>query len=230
MLADLLDLVLPRECTGCGEPGRLLCRGCARVLDVAPFVHRPAPAPAGLPRVTATTAYDGVVRRLLLAHKEQGRTALTAPLGRALAVAAALHGPALHDPAVLLVPVPSSPAAVRARGHDHARRLAEVAARRLGLRWAPLLRQARPVEDSAGLSAPARAANLAGALVAPTRLRGVQVLVVDDLVTTGATVCEAARALTAAGALVRGAAVVSATSRWEQRPGGAPLSARAAAG
>ena len=225
MLVDLLDLVLPRECTGCGEPGRLLCRGCARVLDAAPFVHRPTPAPAGLPRLTATTVYDGVVRRLLLAHKEQGRTGLTAPLGRALAVAAALHGPG-----VLLVPVPSSPAAVRARGHDHARRLAREAARRLELRWAPLLRQARPVQDSAGLSAPARAANLAGALVAPASLRGVEVLVVDDLVTTGATLAEAARALAAAGALVRGAAVVSATSRWEQRPGGAPVSARAAEG
>lgn len=225
MLLDLLDLVLPRECTGCGDPGRLLCRGCEQMLDGAPFVHRPTPAPAGLPRLTATTAYDGVVRQLLLAHKEHGRTGLTAPLGRALAAAVAVHGPG-----ALLVPVPSSRAAVRERGHDHARRLARVAARRLGLRCAPLLRQARPVDDSVGLSAAARAGNLAGALVAPASLRGVEVLVVDDLVTTGATVAEAARALTAGGARVRGAAVVSATLRWEQRPGGAPRSARRPAG
>lgn len=225
MLLDLLDLVLPRECAGCGDPGRLLCPACGQVLDAAPFVHRPTPAPAGLPRLTATTVYDGVVRQLLIAHKERGRTGLSAPLGRALAAAVALHGPG-----VLLVPVPSSRAAVRARGHDHARRLARVAARRLGLRSAPLLRQGRPVHDTAGLSAAARATNLAGALVAPASVRGVEVLVVDDLVTTGATVVEAARALSAAGARIRGAAVVSATLRWEQRPGGALLSARTGEG
>ena len=219
MLADLLDLVLPRDCAGCGEPGRLLCPGCARALDRAPFVHRPTPAPEGLPCLTATTAYDGVVRELLLAHKEHGRTGLAAPLALALARAAAVHGPG-----VVLVPVPSAPAAVRARGHDHARRVAVAAARRLGEPCAALLRQARPVGDQAGRTAADRTANLAGALVARRPLRGVDVLVVDDLVTTGATLAEAARALAAAGARVRGAAVVSATARWEQRPGGAPVS------
>lgn len=224
MLADLLDLVLPRDCAGCGTPGRTLCPGCSEAVEGAVFSHRPTPAPAGLPPLTAVTAYDGVVRQVLLAHKERGRTGLAAPLGRALAAAAAVHGPG-----ALLVPVPSSPAAVRARGHDHARRLARSAARRLGLRSAPLLRQARQVDDQAGLPAAGRAANLAGALVARRRLDGVPVVVVDDLVTTGATVVEAARALREAGARVRGAAVVAVTLRWEQDGGGAalPNSARA---
>lgn len=206
MLADLLDLVLPRDCAGCAVPGRTLCPRCAGILAAPPSAHRPTPAPPGLPPLVAAAAYDGVVRSLLLAHKERGRLALAGPLGRALAGAAAVHGPG-----AVLVPVPSSRASVRARGHDHARRLAAVAGRRLGVRTAPVLVQARHVDDQAGLDATARSANLAGALVARRRLDGLDVVVVDDVVTTGATLAEAARALSAAGASVRGAAVVAAT-------------------
>lgn len=204
MLADLLDLVLPRDCAGCAAPGRTLCPRCAGALARPPVVHRPAQP--GLPPVVAAATYDGVVRSLLLAHKERGRLALARPLGHALAGAAAVHGRG-----VLLVPVPSSPASVRARGHDHARRLSAVAGRRLGAPTAAVLVQARQVQDQAGLDAAARSANLAGALRARRRLDGLDVVVVDDVVTTGATLAEAARALTAAGARVRGAAVVAAT-------------------
>jgi predicted amidophosphoribosyltransferase len=206
VLADLLDLVLPRDCAGCALPGRTLCPACAAALTGPPAVHRPTPAPPGLPPLVAAAAYDGVVRSLLLAHKERGRLALARPLGTALAGAADVLG---RGP--VLVPVPSSPTAVRARGHDHARRLAATAARRLGVGCRVLLVQARSVQDQAGLDAAARSANLEGALRARRRVDGLEVVVVDDVVTTGATLVEAARALTAAGARVRGAAVVGAT-------------------
>ena len=208
MLADLLDLVLPRDCAGCAVPGRTLCLRCAEALEAPPVAHRPMPAPPGLPPLVTAAAYDGVVRSMLLAHKERGRLALAGPLGRALAGAAAVHG---HGLGAVLVPVPSSPASVRARGHDHARRLAAVAGRRLGVRAAAVLVQARGVDDQSGLDAAARAANLAGALRARRALDGWHVVVVDDVVTTGATLAEATRALTAAGATVHGAAVVAAT-------------------
>lgn len=206
MLADLLDLVLPRDCAGCSAPGRTLCSRCAGALTGPPVAHRPTPAPPGLPPLMAAATYDGVVRSLLLAHKERGRLALVGPLGGALACAAGVHGRG-----AVLVPVPSSPASVRARGHDHARRLAAVAARRLGLRTEALLVQVRGVDDQSGLDAAARSANLAGALRARRRLDGLDVVLVDDVVTTGATLAEATRALMAAGAGVRGAAVVAAT-------------------
>jgi predicted amidophosphoribosyltransferase len=211
VLSDLLDLVLVRACDGCGCPGPALCSACRALLRGAPVGQvRPDPCPPGLPPVAAFGAYDGVLRGLLLAHKERGRTGLAAPLGAALAAAVRCldAGPAV------LVPVPSAPAAVRTRGHDHAWRLARAAARRLadGSSAARVLVPARRVADQAGLSHAARAANLDGALTARAG-QSLRVVVVDDVVTTGATLVEAARALGAAGHVVLGAAVVGATER-----------------
>lgn len=205
----LLDLVLPRRCAGCAEPGCGLCPGCRAVL-AAPVLGVITDGPPRLPPLAAAARYGGPVRSGLLAYKEHGRLALARPLGAALAAAAACLDP---PPGAVLVPVPSSVAAVRARGHDHARRLAGVAAGRLRMRSRPLLRPARAVADNAGLGVAERAANLRGALVARRPLPGVDVVVVDDVVTTGATVREAVRALREAGASVRGVAVVAITPR-----------------
>lgn len=216
MLRDLLDLVLPATCAGCAAPGRDLCGRCERLLaGERPAPHAPTPAPAGLPPLVAGGAYEGARRAALLAHKEHGRLALAAPLGRSLAGAVRALGP---PGPVLLVPVPSSPAAVRARGQDHARRLAAAAARalrRAGVpaRAAPLLVQARRTADQSGLSTADRAANLAGALRVRRGPLPPRVVLVDDVVTTGATLAEAARALRDAGVAVSGAAVVAATRR-----------------
>jgi predicted amidophosphoribosyltransferase len=113
-----------------------------------------------------------------------------------------------------LVPVPSTPAAVRRRGYDSVLQVASDAARRLRRSGRPVvvstaLRQVRSLEDQAGLDTAARWENLKGALVArPVRGR---VLVVDDVCTTGATLTEACRALLDAGAGECRAATVSAT-------------------
>jgi predicted amidophosphoribosyltransferase len=213
--AALLDLVLPRACAGCRLPGAGVCPGCAAALRAGARRTRPHPCPPGLPPLVAVADYDGPVRSLLLAHKEHGRLLLVRPLGAALAGAVALLDP---PSGTVLVPVPSSRAAVRARGHDHARRLAREAARRSGLRARPLLAPTRAVADQAGLDARGRAANLAGALCARRRLDGLVVVLVDDVVTTGATLAEGVRALRAAGARVHGAAVVAATRRRTGRP------------
>ena len=223
MLADALDLVLPRRCAGCGCSGAAVCPPCRATLTGAPWRHRPTPCPVGLPELVAAASYQGPVRALLLAHKEHGRLGLVRPLGAALAGAvqlllidAPLSGP------VLLVPVPSAASAVRQRGHDHARRLAARAAAELRRHGCPAriaapLRFARAVADQAGLSATGRAANLTGALVSRQARAGCSMVIVDDVVTTGATLAEAARALRASGALVHGAAVVAATRL--RRPG-----------
>ncbi|WP_331279941.1 ComF family protein [Streptomyces sp. e14] len=113
---------------------------------------------------------------------------------------------------MLLVPVPSARRAVRARGHDPARRIALAAAaglRRTGTpaRVPAVLRQRRAVADQSGLDSRQRLANLAGALeVAPggvRLLRAGPVVLVDDLMTTGASLTEAARAVRSAVYLAR---------------------------
>lgn len=216
MLAALLDLVLPMTCASCATPGRELCAGCAAELLAPPLGrHSPRPRPPGLPELVVARAYDGAARAALLAHKERGRLRLVGPLGMALGQALRV----LELPqTALVVPVPSSRAAVRSRGFDHARRLAHSGARAAGLRSRPLLLPARAVADQSGLTASGRAANLAGALRARRDLTGVDVVVVDDVVTTGATLVEAARALSAAGARVRGAACVAGTTRRQPPP------------
>lgn len=209
MLAALLDLVLPRTCSGCAAPGPALCAVCRSVLTGVPLgLTAPTPCPDGLPPVTALGEYAGPLQRLLLSHKERGQLFLTRHLGDGLAAAVALHGHAR----LVLTPVPSSPAAVRERGHDHAMRLAQAAARAGGHEARRLLAPARRVADQAGLTTLQRAANLRGALVAHG-VPGPPVLVVDDVMTTGATLVEAARALRAQGHPVVGAAVVAATRR-----------------
>ncbi len=157
----------------------------------------------------AAARYEDAVRAVLLAHKERGALGLAGVLGAALAgaVRAGLSGGGLDGP-LLLVPVPSARRAVAARGHDPTRRIALAAARELrraGLpvRMLPALRQRRPVADQSGLSARQRLANLSGALEtaagAGRLLAGHRVVLVDDLMTTGASLREGARALGATG-------------------------------
>jgi predicted amidophosphoribosyltransferase len=128
---------------------------------------------------------------------------------------------------VLLVPVPSAPRATRVRGADVVALLATVASRRLRARGRPvraarLLRQSRRVSDQAGLGARGRAANVAGAFaVRRPLLRGIpagaRVVVVDDVVTTGASAAEAVRVLRGHGVVVLGVAAVAWTPL--RRPG-----------
>jgi predicted amidophosphoribosyltransferase len=211
VLTALLDLVLPRTCAGCAARGAALCEGCRDRLRAAPVgLVRPDPCPPGLPAVRALGGYDGPLKQLLLAHKEHARLDLSGPLGAALAAVVRGFG----EDRVVLCPAPSSRAAVRSRGYDHATRLARAAAGQLGsgVVVQRLLVPARGVRDQAGLTSEQRARNLRGALravpAAPAR-----VVVVDDVVTTGATLVEAARALVAQGHHVVGAAVLGATAR-----------------
>jgi predicted amidophosphoribosyltransferase len=238
LVAAVLELLLPTRCAGCDLTGdadlrtRGLCPACvATVRGATPLswlvgsLGSPLPPSGAALRAFAAATYDGVVRAALLNYKEHGRRCLQRELGGCLAVsvlaAARVSQPTCRPPTgLLLVPVPSAAAAQRERGHDPVGGMAREAVRRLrgaGLQIgiAALLRQVRAVADQSGLDASARHANLTGALKVtnPASIRGRRVVVVDDIVTTGATAIEAARALTAAGALVGAVACVAATPR-----------------
>lgn len=173
----------------------------------------------------AVGEYAGPLKLLVNAHKERHQLALARPLGDLLACAVRGHLGHSTTGEVLLVPVPSRRAVVRARGHDPLSRVTRRAAgtlRRDGVLAvvAPILAGVRAVSDQAGLGAVERRRNLEGTMVVRRslgrtldRLGRARVVVVDDVVTTGMTLREAQRALEAAGVTVHGAAVVAATRR-----------------
>lgn len=202
--ADALALLLPVSCAGCDEPDVALCERCT--LALAPDPRRQVvAAPGGDLVVWSGLVFQGVTARVVRAIKEDGRTSLAAALAPALEAAWACAGVA----DAVAVPMPTSRSAYRRRGF----RVPDLLIRRAGRRSRRLLRQARRTADQRGLDRDARQRNVAASLVA-AHARGRPVIVVDDVVTTGASLAEAARALRAAGAHVVAAVTVAATPRW----------------
>lgn len=222
LIGSAADLLLGAHCAGCGGNALLLCPACARAIRPDPAVVWPSPCPSGLRRPTPVTpvaagANADVLRRVLVAWKEAGHTRLTSVLDHLLAASVAVLA---GDTAVALVPVPASRRSRRARGCDLLDELARSTGHRLrraGLDVAVVqaLRPDRVTADQAGLGADERARNLDGAfaLRSVRRLGGRDVIVVDDILTTGATVAESVRVLSGAGHRPAGIAVVAATPR-----------------
>ncbi len=219
----LLDLVLPAECGGCGVQGTQWCERCRRSLADAPIAVTPRVDP-GVP-VWALGPYSGPRRRAVIAAKERGRRDLAVPLGAALAGAIGVLrqwgelGPE-GSSRLCLVPAPTRARAARARGGDPVLRAVRAAASGLeaDCRVWPVLSMRRGVRDSVGLSAAQRQDNIGGRIVLerawsrmpdPGRRRN-EVVLVDDVVTTGATSAESVRVLRSAGARVAAVIVVAA--------------------
>lgn len=200
----MLDLILPLECGGCGSPSTRWCDTCAAALRVhpdEPHVVSPRVDP-GVP-VFSLGRYAGPRRRGIVAVKEHGRRDLVPPLARALALG--IHHLTcwgIVGLPLVVVPAPTRRASARRRGGDPVTRIADAAtASRSDIVVTPVLRTVGLARDSVGLSTSAREHNIAGRVRLSRPPTG-EIVLVDDVVTTGATAREAVRALRTAGVAV----------------------------
>jgi predicted amidophosphoribosyltransferase len=209
--AEVLDLILPLECGGCGAPATRWCDTCAKELLVAadePQVVNPRIDPE-VP-VFALGRYAGARRQAILAMKERGRGDLVAPLGRVLAVGVhRLLVWGMVETPLTIVPAPTRRWAARRRGGDPVSRVAELARVSLAavaghpeISVVRALRMRALARDSVGLTTSARERNVAGRVLLRATVPRTEVVVVDDIVTTGATARESVRVLQDAGTRV----------------------------
>jgi predicted amidophosphoribosyltransferase len=203
----LLDLILPLECGGCGAPGTRWCTTCTRALAVRtdePVVITPRLDP-GVP-VLSLGRYAGPRRAAIIAMKEHGRTDLVRPLADAMhAGVARMVAWGIVEVPLTLVPAPTRWLAARRRGGDPVTAIARAAAVP-GTVVDPVLRMRAFTRDSVGLSPGQRQCNVAGRVKLRRGACG-EVLLFDDVVTTGATSSESVRVLQTAG--IRVAAVLA---------------------
>ena len=210
-----LDLAFPARCPGCGAEGPPICAACLPALDAR--LELPAGVPIGLPsdvpapllQLEWCAPFTGLVRSALHELKYSGEQRLAVPLGAAVArrwrrVAAGGD---------VLVPVPVHAERARRRGYDQAELIAEAAARELALPCAPILERVRATTAQFDLDRAQRATNVAGAFRLKPRdagrsaggherpLAGRWIVLVDDVVTTGATLAACAAPLLEAGAV-----------------------------
>jgi ComF family protein len=219
---DALALLLPVECAGCGAADRAVCAECRAALRPEASARR---LPDGTP-VFSGLDYEGVVRAVILAFKEQGRPELARVLAPALATAVTEAGAVVDLRGAEVVAVPGTRRARRRRGFDPVAALVS----RAGLDRARVFALARAHPAQKTLSVEQRARNLEGAFEVTAQVAGRRFLLVDDVVTSGATLAAAATALRSQGAEVVAAAVAASTPKLfgasvatpRERPAGFP--------
>jgi len=211
--SQALDLALPGACSGCGREGEPLCTSCSPALDKR--LELPGGTPIGMPldlpapllQLEWCAPFAGPVRAALHDLKYGGERRLARPLG----LAVARRWQRVGEGATLVVPVPVHAERERRRGYDQAALIAEVAAAELRLPCVRALERDRATTAQFELGREDRAANVAGAFRLHTSggasrpagppVAGRWVLLVDDVVTTGATLAACATALEKAGAV-----------------------------
>lgn len=201
--AFAFDLLFPPRCVGCGRVGAVWCDSCAHTLDSLPVTVRVRDV-QGV-QVIASGTHDGLLQEAVQGLKYHGLRTLAHPLGARVADAVGSMGQAFD----IVIAVPSPPQRLRLRGYNQAQLIAESTAQRLGaVCLTDALTRTRETRSQVGLTRAERSQNVSGAFIAyPERVRGLRVLIIDDVCTTGATLAACAAALRDAEA----SAVLAAT-------------------
>ena len=208
-----LDLLYPRTCILCDQLLTERAYLCPRCRKEAPFFKNSKRKPEFVDSVTAVWYYKEYARESLLRYKFGGQTYLAAAYGRFLAERIREEYPEGFD---ILTWVPVSPFRRLRRGYDQCGLLAKALGKELHVKPRRLLFKVRHNPAQSGISDPAlRKANVLGAyrLIHRKEIRGKRILLVDDILTTGATVGECARMLKTAGASAVYCAVVAASAK-----------------
>jgi ComF family protein len=204
LFSMILNTVYPMRCAGCQRLRGGWCRECARNLDAVPteFTLRSI---ADLDLVMSTGAYEGLLRDAVRALKYHGVRPLGAVLGARIAAGIQLMGWSVDA----IVPTPLPQGRQRTRGYNQAALIGAAVADILNCPLLPnALTRVRETRTQVGLTAIERLQNLRGAFASRESFAGQRVLVIDDVVTTGATLAGCATALRLQGAsAVFGAAV-----------------------
>jgi ComF family protein len=229
---DLVQRCVPVSCVLCGALAGIdaicapcaaalpklpqpFCRVCALPLTSGEICGACMAAPPAYDAVTALYAYDFPVDALIQAYKYGGRLSFAPIFGRLLARAATSE-------VDLVVPMPLGPARLRERGFNQAHEIARRVGRLRGLRVvADACRKVTDTAPQAALPWKARARNVRGAFVSLADFTGLRVAIVDDVMTTGATVNELAKSVKRAGAAHVSVWVVARTLPKERPLAGA---------
>ena len=225
LASDVADLTLSRACVACGEIGSVLCSACKGSLirvkrhEIRRWGTLTSDQPERAQPVVVASTYDGAAKRVIIAHKEHGVLGLTPVLGWMLAVSIA----ALGEGPFAVVPIPPHHDVMRRRGIDTLGAIADRATAELrAAGWrahvVPVLRRSADGGRHVGRSARERRAAVQETMCVDARMMSRLttaggLIVVDDVVTTGATVWEAVRTLRASGLAVEGVAAVAGTQR-----------------
>jgi len=210
LMSELKYLLFPTRCFGCRELGYSICSKCRKLWNPHLYQSRVYNL-----AVYSAIPYSPVAKNILLAAKEQSVKSADQLVRSAMK--ASLQELFQKSPSCALVPIPSGRTSNRRRGREFINEMAISVARDFGVAVLPLLEHQRIIRDQSKLNITSRRENLAMALSIKPQFHGnysgEKVVILDDLITTGATINEANRALTRAGFAVQAAATACVALR-----------------
>lgn len=213
-LYPFLDLIYPKRCPGCHKPAVSICQSCKIFWEKPPISIKLNKNSVSVLSVFSVAQYRNEVRAILLAYKEDGEREAGKVLTEALLQA---RRGIINHSVCTFVPIPSNPKSVRRRGRDFMLDLCNQVAIQSGDKVLSIMKVKRDVQDQSKLNERERSQNLVGAFdCTPKNLKLLvkfPIILVDDLLTTGATLREAQRALRQRGVIPFGAITAAHTAR-----------------